>query len=209
MSDLQTVSSYAALYADIMEEIKGRHSVVLGALDEKKLDSFPKFVRAETCYLQLRMICELIALGCLVAHGDIPATKRGKLKGAWNADLIVSALGKLHEDFYPRAGKQAVGADGRLEVIDQTDPHLTKSELQRLYAQAGRVLHRGNVENLRTRRIPGSTEIQEWANKITALLNHHQITIVDSDLEIWCIMHARSDGRVHTNVMRRIDLALQ
>jgi hypothetical protein len=34
----------------------------------------PEIVGVELIYLQLRMICELIALACLTAHGDVPET---------------------------------------------------------------------------------------------------------------------------------------
>jgi hypothetical protein len=57
------------LYCGLMEEIKIRQQVISTIL-ERKL-SLPVRVAHELCYLQLRMICELIAIGCLVAHGDI------------------------------------------------------------------------------------------------------------------------------------------
>lgn len=57
----------------------------------------------EFCFLQLRMLCELIALGCLTAHGDLEA---GKLKKSHKADQIIRRLEVLHPDFYPKAATQ-------------------------------------------------------------------------------------------------------
>jgi|SRR5882724_2304781 len=55
--------------------------------------------KSEFCYLQLRMLCELIAVGCLVVHGDVEGTK-GLCK-VWAADKVMKRLEKLHPDFYP------------------------------------------------------------------------------------------------------------
>lgn len=60
----------ASLYADLMNEVKVRIAAIdagTGGL----LGALPAPIVQEHCYLQLRMCCELIALGCLVAHGDI------------------------------------------------------------------------------------------------------------------------------------------
>ena len=203
ISDVERVNGYAALYADIMAEVKARHTALFQLLERANLVGLPSYVLAETAYLQLRMICELIALGCLVAHGDMEATKRGKLKTAWNADLIVSALGKLHPDFYPKPSHQIVLGPGRFEIRDVTEPYLTKKELQQLYAQTGHVLHRGSVRDLRNRSVPTSNSVRDWSEKIRILLTHHQIVLADSDLEIWCLMNGKEDGKVHTTVMRR------
>lgn len=35
------------------------------------------------------------------------------------------------------------------------------------------------------------------------LLNQHQIPLIGGEFEIWAIMHAKSDGAVHVNVMQR------
>ena len=203
MSDVSTINGYAALYADIMAEVKARHTALFQPLDGITAAALPSYVLAEAAYLQLRMICELIAHGCLVAHGDIEATKRGKLETAWNADLIVSALSKLHPEFYPTPSHQVVLGPGRFELREVTEPYLTKADLQRLYAETGRVLHRGSVQNLPGRTVPTSNSVRDWSEKISFLLTHHQIVLANSDLEIWCLMHGMDDGKVHTTVMRR------
>jgi hypothetical protein len=45
------------------------------------------------------MICELIAMGCLVAHGDLDHAT--KLRREWAADRIMEELEKLHPHFFP------------------------------------------------------------------------------------------------------------
>jgi hypothetical protein len=54
----------------------------------------------EFCVLEIRMVCELIALACVVAHGDDIADSN-KLEKEWQAGRIVSALERLHPGFFP------------------------------------------------------------------------------------------------------------
>jgi len=76
------------LYANLLEEIKLR----IATIDHCTLGfsglAVP-FVK-DFCYLQIRMICELVALGCLVAHGDIKQTSSENMQRAWSADKIMS-----------------------------------------------------------------------------------------------------------------------
>jgi hypothetical protein len=55
-----------SLYAQLMEEAKSRLTAIDGAV--KGESGLPVLFVREFCYLQLRMPCEAIALGCLVAH---------------------------------------------------------------------------------------------------------------------------------------------
>ena len=79
----------------LMEEAKCRllaMDIVLGGGT-----GLPKGAIREFCFLELRMLCELIALGCLTAHGDL---KTSKLKQVYEADRIIRRLQKLHPDFF-------------------------------------------------------------------------------------------------------------
>jgi len=91
---------------------------------------FPSVIVREFCYLQLRMLCELIALACLVAHGDITAAQPNKLRKAYEADKILAQLATLHQHFYPQPIRWKDRTAGQLEII-QTGNFLTKEELLR------------------------------------------------------------------------------
>lgn len=67
--------AHRTLYANIMQEIKIRIAAV-DAETMNQLPVVPPLVK-EFCYLQFRMICEPIAVGCLVAHGDNSGAKQG------------------------------------------------------------------------------------------------------------------------------------
>ena len=86
-------------YADILNEINARIEILNMAINGR-IDLPPPFIR-EISYLQLRMMCELLAIGCLVAHGDISDTKSNSIQKEFNAEKIINRLENLHPNFYP------------------------------------------------------------------------------------------------------------
>ena len=125
-------------YAAIMEEIKIR----LSSMDVAFAGGFRiqgQLVR-EYCFLQLRLTCELIALACLTAHGDIEAT--AKLRKHWDAAKIIKELEALHPGFYPWPVQQKKVGDNSHVLEGINEGYLTKSELLDLYGKSGDVLHR-------------------------------------------------------------------
>ncbi len=126
------------------------------------------------------MLCELIALGCLTAHGDLTVTSR--LRKEYAADKIFGHLEGLHPHFYPAPVTQQMDVPSNHPVVRTftlTGIHagyLTKEELLRLNAYCGDVLHRGSLKKLLSPRTPVQTnfpDIIEWGRKIDRLLHHH------------------------------------
>src|SRR5262245_25239192 len=68
-------------YSVLMHEAKRRLLAMDTALEGKT--GLPEVAVREYCFLQLRMLCELIALGCLTAQGDL---QTGKLKDEYRQD---------------------------------------------------------------------------------------------------------------------------
>lgn len=153
----QTQLAASALYANLMTEIKIRITAInTGTLNQLPV---PPPIVKEFCFLQVRMICELIALGCLVAHGDISATKSSKLQKAWEADKIIEALEALHPDFFPVPVVQGIGAPlssgAKHHTIEPRVPHpLPKAEFLKLYHKCGETLHRGSIKKLLSQKTP-------------------------------------------------------
>ena len=139
------------LYRNFMMEVRIR----ISAVDLATTNLFPMappFVK-EFCYLQFRMMCELIALGCLAAHGDLKGDKKRKLDGLWAADKIINELERLHADFYPVAIMKKRTPIG-LHIEDKIPQPLTKDELLRLYYKCGDQLHRGSTKKILSQKIP-------------------------------------------------------
>ena len=87
------------LYADLMAEVKFRMTSIQTATNG--LTGLPSPLVREFCFLQLRMICELVALSCLTVHGDIKAARSKKLTKEYSTERIFQQLENMHPDFYP------------------------------------------------------------------------------------------------------------
>jgi hypothetical protein len=160
------------LYANVLEEIKLR----IAAIDHCTLGFSgiaPPFVK-DFCYPQIRMICELVALGCLVARGDIKQSGSSKLRKEWSADRIMSSLEALHPHFYPQPVKKMKTVGGfHLQRIATS---LSKSDFLELYGKCRNLLHRGNIRKLLKGQLPEQInypEITKKAQKLLDLLSNH------------------------------------
>lgn len=185
-----------------MEEIKGRLDAIQRSWDPDVGRAFfqQEYLAAEFCLLQLRMICELIAIACLVAHNDIRETKSSKFQGFYSADVIVRKMAKLHQHFYPSpilSERNLV--TGAVHQFDNPAPHLTRADLLKLYAHCNENLHRGRVKQILSheRRIYDWTYIKAQAPLIATLLNVHIIKLADRDELIRVFMHDGITGKAH------------
>src|SRR3981189_3171362 len=87
------------LYANLMDEAKARIETIDFVLNRSGM---PQMFAQEIGYLQLRMLCEIVALGCLIAHGDITRIDLKQLEREYLADRIIKRMTALHANFYPR-----------------------------------------------------------------------------------------------------------
>ncbi len=200
------INEVMALYCNLMEEIKARHDAVSAAA-AGRLPVHPLMAH-EFCFLQLRMICELVALACVVAHGDLEISQSPKMKKEDRAGVILKMLEEAHPDFYPRPGKQRIDPKtGAISVDPIEKGFLTKEQLPKLYGICGNFLHRGKVKKIGVplRQAISFKHIASWCDQIGALLNHHQISIYGSTSQIWIIMNAKQDGKVHWSFMEVYD----
>jgi hypothetical protein len=184
-----------SLYAELMEEFKVRAATMRTVVD----GVLPVRIAREFCFLQLRMICEVIALGCLVAHGDIKATRFGKLPKEYSADRILAQLSALHSDFYPYPVQQIQTAPNNFTLKPVTEGFLTKSELLTLNRRCGDALHRGNLKKLlgRTKSPTGHfDDIEEWRNRVVKLLSSHILYLFDGKTRFLCNMKTGEAGKV-------------
>lgn len=195
------------LYANIMAEIKIR----IGAIDAGTGGNLPVLAPQlikEFAHLQIRFICELIALGCLVAHGDIIPSNKKSLQTEWSADLIVKALSDLHPDFFPIAMRQK-GVGGVRTIEPVTPPVMTKQGFLELYGRCGGMLHRGNVKKLLRQKMPVQVnypEITAKAQKFVDLLSNHMLTMKGGGQVFLCLLHPADDpANVHVSIAEKHD----
>jgi hypothetical protein len=192
------------LYANLLEEAKIRIASIEAAISGRA--GLPAPLVREYSYLQLRMLCELIALGCLTAHGDIKDTHTTKLQKEHAADTIIKRLEILHPNFYPHAIRLTV-SPGHVHFDRLESGFLTKVELIKLYTRCGEHLHRGSLKRLlattQQTQSPNFDDIANWTNKIIALLNQHHIASVDNLSHFICMLK-----RAESNDQAAVAIAL-
>jgi hypothetical protein len=188
-----------------MEEIK-RRTLVVTRLLNKELTTGYRMTDIETIYLQLRKVLELIALGSLVANVAEYSRQQKKFAQHWHAARILDDLHAVNSNFYPVPGVQVIDeATGKVKSVDSLKkPFLTKADFVTLYEMCGGILHAENPYGQPRDIAVYDEQMRNWLDKTVALLNHHQIQLLDSELMLWVIMHAENDGRVRGFIMQKI-----
>ncbi|MGA2079816.1 MAG: hypothetical protein ABSH53_04280 [Holophaga sp.] len=179
-------------YVYILEEIKARIEILNMAMNGRMGTGLtPPFLR-EISYLQLRMMCELVAIGCISAHGDLESTKSNSIQKEYAADKIIKRLEKLHPDFYPHPVKLTINT-GNVNMERVEAGHLSKAELINLYHECGEKLHRGKLGSFKTTsdkmKQPDLSDVFEWGRKFIALLNQHHIASKDNLSHYVCVLN--------------------
>jgi hypothetical protein len=185
------------LYANLMEEAKVRFYLINMAVGGKT--GLPERGVREFCFLQIRMLCEIIALACLAANGNTKETRAKDPQKSAYADKIVKRLGEVSPEFYPRPAIDQ-GGSGAIRLVPAKEPFLTADELIKLYGLCGDNLHRGSLKRLLEPKglFPAKYEdIVGWANKIVKLLDRHYITLGDKKTVVVCLLgESYPKGRV-------------
>ncbi len=186
------------IYVDLMEEARIRIHMMRDAINDRN-SWFPRILQ-EFVYLQLRTLCEIVALGCLVAHGDIK--KRDTLK-RWDIPAIMKEMEKLNPEFYPRPVRTQILPSGGLHLTDYTAPSLSKAELIKLWKRSGNFVHRGSAEDLfaahGTQLVVKLEPAIELGQKILNLLQEHLISSADKKTHILATL-LRAETR-HAHVL--------
>ena len=208
------------VYANLMNEVRVRADAVVKFASAD--DAFPTATKVEAAFLQLRLICELIALGCLVAHGDLKEIKASRLQKAYEADFIVKSLTRLHPNFFPvphdvEVREEFMPGTPGYHFVPVSEGFLTKEALIRLYRRAGSVLHRGSLKALSSAQPDEDAMVDEIFQahaKIVGLLSSHHIITRSRDFVIVCAIPEQGDvhvafaGHIHSPNCDCSDLVL-
>ncbi len=188
-----------SLYANLMDEARHRVEVMDAALSGRL--PLPEMILEEFIYLQIRLLCEIIALGCLIAHGDLTQDQVSNLHDQWEADRIIKALAPLSDTFFPEPIRIMPPNDPKGSVLINEAPigsSITKDELLSLYGRTGNYLHRGKLKRLESRPPYKSVDLPTatiWAKKTLGLLDQHRIRSPDNLRHWYCALKG-PDGKV-------------
>lgn len=163
-------------YLPLMHELVIRIDLVAHAC-EGRLNLSPPYAR-EYAYLQFRYMCELIALGCLQLHGDLPLAKKQSVKKAWNAEKIMKMLHGDYKHVFPQSVTRESTGQGHNIQCNSKPNALKREEFKQLYIECGDVLHRGTIRSIKASFLNNDHDYQrilDWQSKIVDLMNEHFI----------------------------------
>jgi hypothetical protein len=196
----EQIEKSAQTYSELMGEVKRRIDTMRHMASPAFFEQMPGGIAMECCYLQLRMVTELIALACLTAHGTAPRARSRSIRKETSADAIMNSLDKIHPDFYPIPEQQIRDENGGwLGSNLRMDGFIKRRELTAVYGTCGNVLHIGNFNQISERKPSDLDHHIPYLNKtisgIVGLLQWHTIVTVDPSIQFWIEM-APSDGGV-------------
>jgi hypothetical protein len=188
------LNSGQQIYADLMDEARIRIHAMRDSIDAR--DSWAPRLLQEFLYLQLRTLCEGVALGCLVAHGDVK--NRSTLK-RWKMPAVMKEIEKLNPDFYPRPVRIRFLPEA-LKMDDYSAQTLSKAELVKLWERSGSFVHRGSAKDLLAKQgselVVNLDPVIQWGAKILNLLDQHVISSADKKSHLIVVLsHVQSEGR--------------
>lgn len=177
------------IYRGLMVEAKARAMSINALTGDQR--TIPSPLVYEYGVLQIRMLCEIIGLACLVAHGDLVIKAKADLKKVYAPGAIFVELKKLHDDFYPTPvlPQKVIGGWHFAEYVG--GPFLAKDEVTGVWSRCGSVLHRGSLKKLLTSKTPlqnNFADLQDWGQRIMNLLNNHRIITQDGKLAFICML---------------------
>jgi hypothetical protein len=187
-----------ALYASLMGEIKVRASAI--NINLRRIQDDPDapaaFADVESCFLQIRFICELIALASLLAHEESGLNKR--LMKDWNADVIFGALVKINPHCFPHPVVVAKSPNGRKSVTSPPGVFLNRSGLKKIYTECGQLLHRGRLEHASHgfKKNYDVDAMEAWLAELKKLLTDHVVLIMPERMVLIVHMFGGPAGEV-------------
>jgi hypothetical protein len=185
-----------------MNEVRHRLDFLLQLHERQWV--LPPLPASELGYLELRMICETVALACLVVHGDDIPVMNARMRGSYQADFILNALERLHPTFYPEPGLPMEAPSGGRMFLSRADAYdyMTKAELLKLYFECGSQLHRGAYESMGELPDPSSLPIRTATLRFIALLRFHRIAFLGTNDVLWVAMTDPKTGNVRATLER-------
>jgi hypothetical protein len=170
------------IYIALMQNIKTRIEAVQMSLQEVNSNANHPDVwkNAEFCYLQIRKICECMALAASAGH-DLYLDEHTSVKSKeWHADAIFRKLTKTNKHCFPVACT-VVRNEGQQHTVNRNGDSMTIATFSEIYGQCAGRLHVGSLRNILNQTLPAFDfpEIAQWLNQLCRLLSQHMIMMPD------------------------------
>ena len=181
-----------------MQETKGRLLAIGSKLQIVKLN--PKredaFFDVEFAYLQMRLVCELIAMAALAAHHSYGLKKT--LLQEWRADEIFAELETLNALSFPVPVKLERKPGQMPQFTPQSDRGISRHRLKEIYGKCGNSLHRGVLLHALQgkKRVYNVDELWGWWVEVMNTISEHLILFPKDERALLVNLNGDGDGRV-------------
>ncbi len=163
----------AYAHLQVLFEINARLQII----ESVKQINAPFGIAREICYLQLRHICELVAIGSVIVQGDY--TSSPDFTGEYAPSKVFKSLDKHYPGSFPQTLVIEKGENGIQFKCNVSRNEMTRKEMEELWGRTGNFLHRLKLKNF----FREETELNIWPEidqhtaKLKALLNPHAIAM--------------------------------
>jgi hypothetical protein len=189
----------AHIYAALMREIKSRMIAIAATYAEMAADpEHPQaFIKGEFCFLQLRFVCELIALAAVAAHEPLGLTK--DLLKSYQPERMFSLLSDINPQCFPMPVRR-LNTGERTHHLEPKLGEMTAADLKAVYDATGDVLHAGLAKHIlnNRRRLLDMEKLHGWANAIASFLIEHIVAIPSEGLILFVHVSVEQDVTVVT-----------
>jgi hypothetical protein len=172
------------IYITFMEEVKVQHNALADTL-ESIVDEAEgqQMLEAEFAYLQVRRICELLALAVIAAHNRLPEARSRSFLHEYNASLVFKRLADLNPLGFSRPFVGERTEDGRIHLTPIAEPAFNSKRLSEVYNRCGDMLHVGKLAMLihGPYKVYDIAELRQWCFGLAELLSQHVIYLPSFD----------------------------
>lgn len=198
------------IYGSLMVQVKVRIWAVreqlaaISAINEKgdnpSTEDMARTIYAlEFGYLQLRRICELVAVAVVAAHNEFAEFRSNKFVEEYNADALMRKMKRLSETAFPRHATVMPGYQpGSFQILYNVQDFLApKDDISRIYRECGDKLHSGHLRFLLENTIKrySAQFIVDSEATFENMLNEHTLQVPDGRV-IEAKLHLESDEHV-------------
>ena len=182
-------------YKQVMQVIKGRREYINWIVGQANEMGRVSIFMVEGICLQLRMTIEDIAVACVVANAEELPDLARSLRGEYRPSLILKGLEAMNPNCFPVPMVENLqGSYGNFRDTHErpAGDWLTREDTVKEYGKLNDFLHRNLKAYTREPTDIGSLyeECCLLEFKVSNLLSHHQITVLDENIMYRVMMAA-------------------
>jgi hypothetical protein len=196
-------------YENILREIRGRTDFATSLLqianNSRPLGGrlgLPGVMQIESAAMHIRKILELIVFGSLVTNRrEVEAVAKAFHKA--DVEDARKLARRVNSHYWPtplapyeRVALPEIAQHRPLEGVE----YLRETDWGRAYGESSAVLHAANPYAPTRDMETVLAALRTWTKKIIALLNHHQVTLVDRNYYLACVMRGKDTDDVQVAV---------